>query len=101
MTLENKDYFMNNFVYKYLEDYQFRKNTKNKVLVFEASTYIGYTDENNIYNIGNSDKMKNTVDIGELPQVNLFGVKYTNRYTTELLNNDEVRDFKIQNHFLI
>ena len=72
-TKEEKEDFLERFGYEYLNSQEFRNNTNNKVLVFEGIKYIGYTDRDNLFKIGNVNNPKNIINIGKLTNSGLFG----------------------------
>ncbi len=44
-TLENREFFLEDFGYKYLKDKEFRKEVKDMVLVLERHMYVAYMTE--------------------------------------------------------
>ncbi len=68
-TLEDREDFYEKFVHEYLNNSEFRKNTKDQVLVFEGPKYIDYTHRENISEIGTYGKVKSIINIGELSNV--------------------------------
>lgn len=49
ISIDDKERLLNEIFYKYLDDKEFRKNINGKVMVFDGSKYIDYTDENNVF----------------------------------------------------
>jgi len=68
MTIAEKEDFLNRFVYEYLEDDEYKKYLidRGEVLVFEGTKYIDHVLRNDMFKIGNSNKIKNVINIGEL-----------------------------------
>jgi len=104
ITISEKEKFMEEFGNTYLSNKNFRKQVKDKVLVFEKNKYIGYTDREDIFNIGTSGIIKNIVNIGELTQVNSFSsiiVPENKSFYTKTLSNFSNKTFDWHNPYFV
>lgn len=73
MSPERRHDFVVTFVYKYLDDENYREIVQGKFLVFEGTKFIDVGDEN-FRTMGDPERPKNIVRIGD-PVVNfMFGV---------------------------
>ena len=86
---KEKEFFLDGFGYRYIDDVEFRKKVDGYVLVFEKNKYVTYTNKENVHNVGNPENKKLTVKIGE---IEMLGAYYS---CTQLTQNENLYRLKI------
>lgn len=105
MSPEKKEFFLNEFVFKYISDKKFREENEGNDLVFEGTTYIGISTPGNFMRIGNQEKKKTLVEIGSPKIGAIFGGISTVEYSDKLIktkdDNDNDYYYYAPNHYKV
>lgn len=102
-SVEEKQRFLDEFGYRYIDDPLFRRTVDKKILEFERNRYVTYTDKNNYNNVGNPNYTKLTLEIGEIKMLGAYysgtKIKYDDDYF-EMKNGDMI-NFPYPKHYLV
>lgn len=83
-SIEDKQMFLNEFGYRYIEDKDFQKEVDGKVILLELHKYVTYTERRYIHDLGNPDNSKVTVKIGKQDYIGAYGsstqINYCDHY---------------------